>query len=106
MDQPIVSPIVIPIVISDRVTAAGFRLAGLETLVTEPGQVREQLRQALRTGRPVLLTADLAEQVPAEELARVIRRARPPLAVIPDVSGHGHAPDLAGKVRRALGVET
>lgn len=95
-----------PVVISDRVTAAGFRLAGLDVRVTEPDQVRAQLRQALRAGQPVLLTADLAEQLPAEELARAIRRARPPLAVIPDVSGHGQAPDLAGKVRRALGVET
>lgn len=95
-----------PVVISDRVTAAGFRLAGLDVWVTEPDQVRAQLRQALRAGQPVLLTADLAEQLPAEELARAIRRARPPLAVIPDVSGHGQAPDLAGKVRRALGVET
>lgn len=95
-----------PVVISDRVTAAGFRLAGLDVWVTEPDQVRAQLRQALRAGQPVLLTADLAEQLPAEELARAIRRARPPLAVIPDVSGHGQAPDLVGKVRRALGVET
>ncbi len=95
-----------PVVISDRVTAAGFRLAGLDVWVTEPYQVRAQLRQALRAGQPVLLTADLAEQLPAEELARAIRRARPPLAVIPDVSGHGQAPDLADKVRRALGVET
>lgn len=93
-------------VISDRVTAAGFRLAGLETVVTEPDQVREQLREALRSGRPTLITADLAERVPAAELDRAIRRARPPLAVIPDVSGHGVLPDLAGKVRRALGVET
>ncbi len=103
MDLPAV---IRPVVISDRLTAAGFRLAGLETMVVTPEDVREKLRAALRGRRPVLLTADLAEHVPGEELAGHIRRARPPLAVVPDVSGHGHSPDLAGRVRRALGVET
>ncbi|WP_203594799.1 V-type ATP synthase subunit F [Wenzhouxiangella limi] len=92
--------------ISDRLTAAGFRLAGLETAVATPEDVREQLRAALRGHRPILLTADLAEHLPPDELAGIIRRARPPLAVVPDVSGHGRSPDLAGRVHRALGVET
>lgn len=103
MDVPAV---VSPVVISDRLTAAGFRLAGLETTVATPEDVREKLQAAVRRQRPILLTADLAEHLPAEELARQIRMARPPLAVVPDVSGHGHSPDLAGRVRRALGVET
>lgn len=98
--------VVRPVVISDRLTAAGFRLAGLETTLATPDNVREQLHAALRGQRPILLTADLAEQLPAAELAQIIRLARPPLAVVPDLSGHGSSPDLAGRVRRALGVET
>jgi vacuolar-type H+-ATPase subunit F/Vma7 len=95
-----------PVVISDRLTAAGFRLAGLETTLATPETVRDQLHAALRRMQPVVLTADLAAHLPAHELAAVIRRAQPPLAVVPDVSGHGAAPELAGRVRRALGVET
>lgn len=95
-----------PLVISDRLTAAGFRLAGLETLVTEPANSLPRFRQALEQARPVFITADLAALIPAPELARAISRARPVVAVIPDISGHGTAPDMAIKVRRALGVET
>ncbi|MEE4637128.1 MAG: V-type ATP synthase subunit F [Wenzhouxiangella sp.] len=95
-----------PVVISDRLTAAGFRLAGLDTTLATPETVGEKLNAALRGRQPVLLTADLAAHLPADQLTAIIRRAQPPLAVVPDVSGHGSIPDLAGSVRRALGVET
>lgn len=100
------SAVIRPLVISDRLTAAGFRLAGMETVLATPDNLRERLHAALRGRQPILLTADLAEQLPAAELAAIIRRAHPPLAVVPDVSGHGASPDLAAKVRQALGVET
>lgn len=95
-----------PIVISDRLTAAGFRLAGLETAIATAKDVAVHVRAAIRRQQPVLLTADLAAHMSDEELAGMIRRAHPPLAIIPDVSGHGESPELAGRVKRALGVET
>ncbi|MEE4295858.1 MAG: V-type ATP synthase subunit F [Wenzhouxiangella sp.] len=95
-----------PIVISDRLTAAGFRLAGLETAIASAEDVANQVRAAVRRQQPVLLTADLAAHMSDEELAAIIRHARPPLAIIPDVSGHGESPELASRVKRALGVET
>ncbi|MFP4335327.1 MAG: V-type ATP synthase subunit F [Wenzhouxiangella sp.] len=99
-------PEAVPVVISDRLTAAGFRLAGLETVVATPDDVGGQVQAVLQRGRPILLTADLAAALPQAALAAIIRQARPPLAVVPDVSGHGDSPDLAGRVRQALGVET
>jgi vacuolar-type H+-ATPase subunit F/Vma7 len=95
-----------PIVISDRLTAAGFRLAGLETVIASAEDVAAQVRKAVQRQQPILLTADLAAQMSNEELAGIIRKAHPLLAIIPDVSGHGQSPELAGRVRRALGVET
>ena len=94
-----------PIVISDRLTAAGFRLAGIETVVATAEDVARHVRAAVVRGQPVVLTADLATHIPDQELTRMIRLGDPPLAIIPDVSGHGQIPDLSGRVRQALGVE-
>jgi len=95
-----------PLVIGDRLTSAGFRLAGLDTVVATAEDVVARVRSAAKNRQPILLTADLAARIPAEELEEIIRQARPPLAIVPDVSGHGDGPDLAARVRRALGVET
>lgn len=95
-----------PLVISDRLTAAGFRLAGMETRVTVPDQAAKVFREALVEGRPILMTAELAARVPSGELERAIIQARPPVALLTDLSGHLDAPDMTGKVRRALGVDT
>lgn len=95
-----------PLVISDRLTAAGFRLAGMRTLVTEPDKVRERFREALKQDGPILITAELADRIPAAELRQAVIRARPPVALISDLSAHAAAPDMTARVRRALGVES
>lgn len=94
-----------PLLIADRLTAAGFRLAGVEACVTEPGEVRQQFRQALSLGRPLLISADLAAQIPAAELLRAISQAQPVVAVIPDIGGQDAVMDMRSRVLRALGVE-
>lgn len=94
------------VVISDRLTAAGFRLAGMSAQVTGPDQVRERFRQALTQEYPILITAEMAARIPLAELEQAVRRARPPVALITDLSGHLEAPDMTAKVRHALGVDT
>jgi vacuolar-type H+-ATPase subunit F/Vma7 len=96
----------LPILISDRLTAAGFRLAGVRPLVTAPADAQLAFREALALGGPVLITAALAEALPAGELGQAISKADPPVAVIPDIARTAEPPDMADKVRRALGVET
>jgi len=95
-----------PLVISDRLTAAGFRLAGMSVLVTKPDQAQERFRQAMTQDAPVLITAELAACVPAAEIEQAVIRARPPVSLIADLSGHLAAPDMTSRVRRALGVDT
>jgi vacuolar-type H+-ATPase subunit F/Vma7 len=95
----------LPILISDRLTAAGFRLAGLRPLVTAPADAAGVFREALATGGPVMITAGLAAHVPPALLDKAIRAADPPVAVIPDIARTTEPPDMAELVRRALGVE-
>jgi vacuolar-type H+-ATPase subunit F/Vma7 len=95
----------LPILISDRLTAAGFRLAGLRPLVTAPDEVAAVFREALALKAPVLITAALAAQLPQVQLEKAISMADPPVAVIPDVARKVEPADMAVQVRRALGVE-
>jgi len=103
-------PMTQPIVIADRLTAAGFRLAGLRPLVTPPEDAAavfaEAIGQGGRHGGPVMITAALAGHVPAAQLSRAIRAAAPPVAVIPDITRSVEPADMGREVRRALGVET
>lgn len=95
-----------PIVIADRLTAAGFRLAGLRPLVTPPEDAAAVFAEALGQGGPVMITAALAAQVPGAQLSRAIRAADPPVAVVPDMTRSVEPADMGREVRRALGVET
>lgn len=96
----------LPILIGDRLTAAGFRLAGVRPLVTAPEDVAAVFREALALGGPVLVTAALARHVPHAQLAKAISTADPPVAVIPDIARAVAPADMAEQVRRALGVES
>lgn len=95
----------LPILISDRLTAAGFRLAGVRPLVTSPEDVGAVFREALGRKGPILITAALAQCLPQAQLQKAISTADPPVAVIPDIARTAEPADMAEKVRRALGVE-
>ncbi|MEJ2515937.1 MAG: V-type ATP synthase subunit F [Gammaproteobacteria bacterium] len=95
-----------PVFIGDRLTAAGFRLAGLRTLVTAPEDALKVFRDALSRHGAILITASLAARLPAGVLEKAVSAASPPVAVVPDFSGGREPADLAHRVRRALGVET
>jgi vacuolar-type H+-ATPase subunit F/Vma7 len=95
----------LPVLIADRLTAAGFRLAGVRPLVTAPEDAAAVFREVLALKGPVMITAELARHVPQAQLAKAIGAADPPVAVIPDIVRRAEPADMAAKVRRALGVE-
>jgi len=97
-----------PIVyVGDEATAAGFRLAGLATVTPDPGDVAAALRRAIEEGAElILMSGEMAAQVPLAELETALLQEAPLFAIAPDVHGRGAAPDLAHEVRGALGIET
>jgi vacuolar-type H+-ATPase subunit F/Vma7 len=93
--------------IGDEVTAAGFRLAGLETRIAGPGEAAEALRQAVADDSEcILLSGRIAEYVPATELDAALIAAEPLLALVPDIRGEGAPEDIARHVRNALGIDS
>ena len=93
--------------LGDEVTAAGLRLAGVETRVLDPGQaataaVRESLEEEHDC---VLVSAALAASLAPSQLHDALRQERPLLAIVPDVRSAERPPDLTAEVRDALGLE-
>ena len=54
----------------------------------------------------VLITAQYAQQLHADELAKMQARIQPLLLVVPDVREQVPVPDFAEALRSQLGVET
>ncbi len=91
--------------IGDEVTAAGYRLAGAETLTPEPGQILSALDRALGASDLVLLSQACARLVPAARLERLLRSGPPLVLLVPDAVGGPAPPALSARVRRTLGIQ-
>jgi vacuolar-type H+-ATPase subunit F/Vma7 len=94
-----------PIYIGDEVTATGFRLAGVETIVPAPGGEAAALADACGRAPLVLLCASVGARVDAALLRARIAASTPPVAVLPDLAGIAPRPDIAARLRRQLGIE-
>lgn len=93
--------------IGDEATAAGYRLAGVETVIPAPSELRETVRAQLQGDADLLLLSGaLARELPRAELERSLLREHPLLTVVPDVQGRDAPADLETQVRLALGIES
>lgn len=90
--------------IGDEVSAAGFRLAGVEVHVPSRGQAAALFRRLLGEVPMVLITAEVSAWLPREELHRAIAADRPLVLVMPDVRGRAQPRDIAAALRRQLGM--
>ncbi|MEN8761719.1 MAG: V-type ATP synthase subunit F [Thiogranum sp.] len=93
-----------PVFIGDEVNAAGFQLAGLRVRTPSAGKLPEVIRWACENAPLVLISADMAQRLPAAELDRLLAGVTPPVVVVPDVHNATPMPDLATRLRQQLGV--
>ncbi|MGA3310929.1 MAG: V-type ATP synthase subunit F [Xanthobacteraceae bacterium] len=94
------------IFIGDELSASGFRLTGIETLVPEPDAVESAFADARTRGSVVIITAELARHIPPPQLEAAMLAEAPTLAIIPDVLFRAAVPDLTRRLRSVLGIET
>ena len=90
--------------IGDEVSAAGFRLAGIDVHVPEPLEAPVLFQRLLEQAQIVLVTAEAAAWLPHEVLCHALSADRPLVLVIPDMRAREPAPDLSAVVRRQLGM--
>jgi len=94
------------IFIGDELSAAGFRLTGIETVVPECDEVGAALQAARLRASVIIMTADMARHVAPPDIEAAMLAETPTLAIVPDVLFRAPLPDLARRLRSALGIET
>ena len=93
------------IFIGDAVTAAGFRLAGIETRVPDPDTLAQSVDAARSECRVLVTTAATHAALPRALAQELEDGEAPLLALVPDVQGKMPVADMEAEVRRALGIE-
>jgi vacuolar-type H+-ATPase subunit F/Vma7 len=89
----------------DALSASGWRLAGVQSILPEPGTEAEQLQQLCAPpAQLVLLSAAIAHDLPAALQQRLFSLVSPMVLVVPDLRNQAALPDLADTVRKQLGV--
>jgi vacuolar-type H+-ATPase subunit F/Vma7 len=92
------------VVISDEVSALGWRLAGAQPLIADEHSVQERLAEARQRADLVLITADLATRLPDSVLSAALLAEKPLMAVISGPPGGSAPPDLELEVKHVLGI--
>lgn len=91
--------------IGDEVTAAAFRLVGITARTPKKSDVPRTFENAFDDADLVIITADYALALDEESLRSAIRRADPPVLVVPDGGNRLWPEDLDARVDRVLGIE-
>ncbi len=92
-----------PVFIGNEVTAAGYRLAGLEARTPAPGQERAAVYALLAEEPPlVLLSMEIASALPETELFDILARLEPPVLPVADATGRVPVADLAARIRSGI----
>ena len=90
--------------LGSETSAAAFRLAGIDARVAVEGQEGAGLAHACDGADLVIVEASVAARVPAGQWRRAVVEAPPLVTAIPDLAGTTCIPDLAGRLRRQLGL--
>lgn len=94
------------IFLGDELSAAGYRLAGVDARVPSPGDETACFEKALKEARMVLVGSRCARAIPPAVLEAALALLSPLVMVVPDWDGTQLASEPANKVRRVLGLET
>lgn len=92
------------VIISNELSALGWRLAGARPIIADEHNVQECLAEARRGADFILITADLAKRVTDSELAAALLAEKPLVAVIAGLPSRNEPPNLEQEVKRVLGI--
>jgi vacuolar-type H+-ATPase subunit F/Vma7 len=92
------------VVIADELSTLGWRLAGAQSLIAGQSTVQERFADAGRDADLILITADLASQLPKTVLDAALLADRPLIALIPGLPSGGEPHDLDQEVKHVLGI--
>jgi len=94
-----------PIYLGDEVTAAGYRLAGVQVRAPLPGEASGAFAEARELAPLILVSAAVAMHIDAVQLRAALAALQPLVLIVPDARGEVPRPDLAARLREQLGME-
>jgi len=90
--------------IGDEISAAGFRLAGVNILIPKPGEESHVLDNLNDNLDLVIITAQVADTVLQHTIDQLMIQDKPLLLVLSDMRDQLLAPDLSVVLRSQLGL--
>lgn len=90
--------------VGDEVSAAGFRLAGVDVHTPGGGEGPALFARLRSEAALILLTQEALAWVGEAAVQGAQRAGRPLVLVIPDVRGREQPPDIGESIRRQLGM--
>ena len=90
--------------IGDEVTAAGYRLCGVDVYVADVSNVGHHVKQACEYGSLVLIGSNVVTGLASQQLDDLLASTEPPVLVVPDVRELEDVPDIASRIRKQLGM--
>jgi vacuolar-type H+-ATPase subunit F/Vma7 len=93
-----------PIYVGEETSAAGWRIAGVCTVVPEEGLELAAFIDACARAPMVLVAASVAARIPEAVLRASQAALKPVTLIVPDLAG-GPVPDVAARLRHQLGLD-
>jgi vacuolar-type H+-ATPase subunit F/Vma7 len=90
--------------VGDEVSAAGYRLCGIDTHVADSRNALDLVRRACEHASLVLIGSSTANSINRAELDVLLRGIAPPVLIVPDVRGLQDVPDIAARIYKQLGM--
>ncbi|HVO88201.1 MAG TPA: V-type ATP synthase subunit F [Casimicrobiaceae bacterium] len=91
--------------IGDEASAAGYRLAGLDTIVPDAGTETVVLHRAIASASLVLVSSAVAARIAVDVLDGAQAALAPLLLIVPDIAHEHPMPDVAARLRAQLGFQ-
>jgi vacuolar-type H+-ATPase subunit F/Vma7 len=91
--------------IGDEVSAAGYRLCGIDAHIADDSNALSLIQQACESASLVLIGSNTAASLDATELERLKKNIKPPVLIVDDmVSDVSTLPDIRTLIHKQLGM--
>jgi len=90
--------------VGDEVSAAGYRLCGIEVHVADSGNALSLIKKSCERASLVLVSSSMLQHIRSTELDELLVNIQPPVLVVPDVCGLQDMPDIASRINKQLGL--
>lgn len=90
--------------VGDAVSAAGYRLCGIETHIADRSNALGLIKDACERASLVLVCSSMLPYLRAAELDALLANIRPPVLIVPDVRGLHDVPDISTRINKQLGL--